>query len=46
MIRILLADDQALARGAVAALLDLETDIEVVAQGWRPQHCSRPSCLA
>ncbi len=35
MIRILLADDQALVRGALAALLDLEDDIEVVAQVGR-----------
>ena len=32
MIRILLADDQALLRGAFAALLSLETDLRVVAQ--------------
>lgn len=31
-IRLLIADDQALVRGAVAALLDLETDLEVVAE--------------
>lgn len=32
MIRLLLADDQALVRGALAALLDLEGDLEVVAE--------------
>ncbi|MDT7706950.1 MAG: two-component system, NarL family, response regulator DesR [Pseudonocardiales bacterium] len=32
MIRVLLADDQALVRGAIAAMLGLEHDIEVVAQ--------------
>jgi two-component system response regulator DesR len=33
MIRLLLADDEDLIRGALAALLDLEDDLEVVAQG-------------
>ncbi len=31
-VRLLLADDQALVRGALAALLDLEPDLEVVAE--------------
>ena len=34
-IRVLLADDQALVRGALAALLALESDIEVVAEVGR-----------
>ena len=32
MIRVLIADDQALVRGALAALLDLEADLEIVAE--------------
>ncbi|MEV5648626.1 response regulator transcription factor [Nocardia sp. NPDC052254] len=35
MIRLLLADDQALVRGALAALLGLEPDLEVVAEVGR-----------
>jgi two-component system, NarL family, response regulator DesR len=35
MIRLLLADDQALVRGAMAALLDLEPDLAVVAEVGR-----------
>lgn len=34
-IRVLMADDQALVRGAIASLLDLEPDIEVVAEVGR-----------
>jgi two-component system response regulator DesR len=34
-LRLLLADDQALVRGALAALLNLETDLEVVAEVGR-----------
>ena len=35
MIRLLLADDQALVRGAMAALLDMESDLTVVAEVGR-----------
>ena len=35
MIRVLLAEDQAMVRGALRALLDLEADIEVVAEVGR-----------
>lgn len=34
-IRVLLADDQALVRGALVALLDLESDLEIVAEVGR-----------
>jgi two-component system response regulator DesR len=34
-IRLLIADDQALVRGALAALLDLEADLTVVAEVGR-----------
>lgn len=34
-VRLLLADDQAMVRGALAALLDLEADLEVVAEVGR-----------
>lgn len=38
MIRVLVADDQALVRGALAAMLDLESDLEVVAQASSGQE--------
>ena len=46
MIRVLLAEDQALVRGAMAALLSLEADLEIVAQVARgdevvPEAASR-----
>jgi hypothetical protein len=34
-VRVLLAEDQAMVRGAIAALLALEEDIEIVAQASR-----------
>lgn len=37
-IRVLVADDQAMIRGALAGLLDLESDIEVVAQASDGAH--------
>ena len=51
MIRILLAEDQAMVRGALSALLSLETDIEVlgaVADGeaaWREVQRLKPDVL-
>ncbi|WP_125609815.1 response regulator [Specibacter cremeus] len=40
MIRLVIADDQALVRGALAALLGLENDIEVVAEVGRGDEVS------
>jgi two-component system response regulator DesR len=45
MIRVLLADDQALVRGALAALLRLEADIEIVGEVARGDDIV-PSALA
>jgi two-component system response regulator DesR len=45
VIRLLLADDQALVRGALAALLDLESDLEVVAEVSRGDEVA-PAAVA
>jgi two-component system response regulator DesR len=45
MIRVLLAEDQALVRGALAALLSLEGDIDVVAEVARGEDVA-PAALA
>ncbi len=51
MIRIVLAEDQAMVRGALSALLGLEPDIEVVAtaadgeQAWRHLQAQLPDIL-
>lgn len=51
MIRVLLAEDQALVRGALAALLGLEEDIEVLSscadgtQAWKEAQRLRPDVI-
>ena len=51
MIRLVLAEDQAMVRGALAALLRLETDLDVVAEAgdgdaaWRAVDEHRPDLL-
>jgi two-component system response regulator DesR len=51
MIRVLLAEDQAMVRGALAALLRLESDIDVVAsaadgeEAWRAVQQHKPDIL-
>jgi two-component system, NarL family, response regulator DesR len=50
MIRVLIAEDQGMVRGALAALLDIETDLEVVGQAasgprpWRLRISCGPTC--
>ncbi|MGB0135054.1 response regulator transcription factor [Dokdonella sp.] len=51
MIRVLLAEDQAMVRGALSALLNLETDIDVLAEAadgetaWRELQRLKPDVL-
>ena len=44
-IRLLLADDQALVRGALSALLNLEPDLEVVVRGRHRRRGGAPPSL-
>ncbi|HEU5230450.1 MAG TPA: response regulator transcription factor [Ktedonobacteraceae bacterium] len=44
MIRVLLAEDQAMVRGAIAALLTLEGDIEIVAEVGRGDEVVKAAC--
>ena len=46
MIRVLLAEDQAMVRGALSALLRLEEDIEVVAEVARGDEVVAAACTA
>jgi two-component system response regulator DesR len=46
VIRLVLADDQALVRGALAALLDLEADLEVVAEVGRGDEVAEAAMRA
>ena len=46
MIRVLLAEDQAMVRGALSALLGLEEDIEVVAEVARGDEVVAAACTA
>ena len=46
MIRVLIAEDQAMVRGALASLLDLEADIEVISQVARGDEVVRTALAA
>jgi two-component system, NarL family, response regulator DesR len=46
MIRVLLAEDQAMVRGALSALLSLEADIEVIAEVGRGDEVVTVACSA
>jgi DNA-binding NarL/FixJ family response regulator len=41
MIRVLLAEDQAMVRGALSALLKLESDLDVIGMGADPARQTR-----
>ena len=42
MIRIIIAEDQRMLRGALGALLDLEDDIEVIGQAANGEEALKP----
>ncbi len=46
MVRVMLAEDQAMVRGALATLLSLEPDIEVVAEVARGDEVAQAAMIA